>query len=169
MAASVLALGLAACAAIPGGPRLAQPKPLQSYADQASFAARPADWPSVQWWNAYDDPQLSALIETALKGSPTLAEARARLRGAAAAAETARSATLPSLSGNASIAEAEQSRATGFPPFIQQLLPKGFHDTGQLALDASLDLDLFGKNRDALAAAVSEKAAVRTDLAEAKL
>jgi NodT family efflux transporter outer membrane factor (OMF) lipoprotein len=73
------------------------------------------------------------------------------------------------VSGDATVAATEQSREIGFPPFIAALLPNGYIGTGRLALDASYDLDLFGKNRAALAASVSEEAASRADLAEARL
>ena len=61
-----------------------------------------------------------------------------------------RSNTQPSIHGEGQVSETEQSLIEGFPPFIQQLLPHGYIDNGRLALDASYDLDLFGKNRAAL-------------------
>ncbi len=166
---ALLALQLAACADLPkSGPR-PQVKPPEAYQDQQSFAAPSADWPADRWWDAYGDTQLSGLIDEALKGSPTLAQAEARLVSASANTTISRSATLPSVHGEAQVSETEQSRIEGFPPFIQQLLPQGYLDNGRLALDASWDLDLFGKNRAALKAAVSEEAATRADLAEARL
>jgi NodT family efflux transporter outer membrane factor (OMF) lipoprotein len=170
LAALALAgLGLAACAAIPDlGPR-AQVKPVAAYQTEQSFAGPTADWPSDRWWEAYDDPQLSALIDEALKGSPTLVQAEARLRSADAQAQQSRAATLPSLNFTGQIAETEQSREQGFPAFIQDLLPKGYQDNGRVALNAAYDLDLFGKNRAALAASVSEAAATRADVAQTRL
>jgi NodT family efflux transporter outer membrane factor (OMF) lipoprotein len=163
------ALALAACAAVPNlGPR-PQPKAAAAYETRRSFAAPTADWPSDRWWDAYHDAQLSALIDEALRGSPSLAQARARLAAAAAQAQQARAATLPNLHFEGQVSETEQSREQGFPPFIQQQLPKGYQDNGRVALDASYDLDLFGKNRAALAASVSEAAAVRADFAQARL
>jgi NodT family efflux transporter outer membrane factor (OMF) lipoprotein len=160
---------LAACATPPGGTPLPKPSPIASYQDEKSFSAPASDWPNDRWWDAYGDAQLSGLIDEALKQSPTLAQAEARLRSAAAQTTVARSATLPTLGGDAQITETEQTREIGFPPFIAQLLPNGYFPEGHLALDASYDLDLFGKNRSALAAAVSAQAAARADLAEARL
>ncbi|HUO11482.1 MAG TPA: efflux transporter outer membrane subunit, partial [Caulobacteraceae bacterium] len=117
----------------------------------------------------YGDRQLSVLIDEALKGSPTLAQAQARLLSADAARQVSRAATLPSVNADGQVSETEQSLIEGFPPFIQQYLPRGYYPNGRLALDASYDLDLFGKNRAALASAVSEEAAVRADLAQARL
>jgi NodT family efflux transporter outer membrane factor (OMF) lipoprotein len=163
------ALLLAACAGLPNGGSRPQIKPADSYQDTQSFTAAATDWPSDRWWDAYGDPQLSGLIDEAVKGSPTLAQAEARLLSASAATQQTRAATLPAISADAEVDATEQSRVEGFPPFIQELLPKGYLGTGHLALDASYDLDLFGKNRAALAAAVSEEAATRADLAEARL
>lgn len=163
------AVALASCASLPGEERKPPVRPPSAYQADKSFTAPAADWPSDRWWAAYGDPQLSGLIEEALKGSPTLAEAEARLRSASAQAAVARSATLPSLEGQGQVSETEQSRIEGFPPFIQQLLPQGYQGNARLTLNASYDLDLFGKNRAALAAAVSDAAAARADVAQARL
>ncbi len=167
---AVLAVQLAACADLPAtsGPT-PQVKPPEVYQDQRSLAAPASDWPTDRWWDAYGDAQLSGLIDEALKGSPTLAQAEQRLVSASGATMVSRSNTLPSVHGEADVAVTEQSLIEGFPPFIQELLPHGYIDNGRLALDASYDLDLFGKNRAALKAAVSEEAATAADLAEARL
>ena len=39
-------------------------------------------WPADQWWRDYGDPQLDALVDEALAGSPSLEIAQARLRAA---------------------------------------------------------------------------------------
>ena len=168
IAVSALAL-LGACAGIPHDTDKPAVKPIVAYQAEQSLAAPAADWPSERWWEGYGDGQLTGLIDEALKGSPTLAEAEARLQAANAATTVARAAMLPSLGASANIAETEQSRIAGFPPFIQQLLPQGYQDNGRLELEASFDLDLFGKNRAALAAQVSEAQATQADLAEARL
>ena len=163
------ALVLSACAGVPhggAGPELA---PIASFADTQSFAAPPTDWPSDRWWDAYRDAQLTALIDEALKGSPTLAQAEARLRQADAQVTQSGAALLPSVDASGQVSETEQSRVAGFPAFIQQLLPQGYQPNGRLALDLTFDLDLFGKNRAALAAQVSEAQATQADLAEARL
>jgi NodT family efflux transporter outer membrane factor (OMF) lipoprotein len=162
-------IALSACATIPDlGPR-PQTKAPTAYQSAQSFAAPQADWPADRWWEAYGDPQLTALVDEALKGSPTLAQAQARLRAAEAQAQQAKAAQLPTLSFNGQVTESETSRSQGFPPFIQELLPKGYKDNGRVTLDASYDLDLFGRNRAALAAAVSETEAARADAAQARL
>ena len=166
---AIAALSLAACASLPGEERKPQVRPASAYQTDKSYAAPAADWPSDRWWEAYGDPQLTGLIDAALKDSPTLAEAEARLRSAEAQAQVARAATLPSLEGQGQVSETEQSLIEGFPPFIQQQLPRGYQPNGRLTLNANYDLDLFGKNRAALAAAVSDAEAARADAAQARL
>ncbi len=163
------AAALAGCAAIPhmaAAPKIEAPADI---ATAQSFAAPAQDRPQSRWWDAYGDPQLSALIDEALKNAPNLAQAEARLRSASAQADVERAAGLPTLSLNAKALESEQSRNLGYPPLFQPFLPKGFKDYGRASADASYDLDLFGKNRSALAAAVSEAAASRADAAQSRL
>src|ERR1700730_13754364 len=77
----VLASG---CAQIP---RLAPPpalKKVYELASSNSFSVPVAAWPSDQWWHAYGDAQLNALIDEALKNAPDLDLAQARLKAAAA-------------------------------------------------------------------------------------
>ncbi|MEW5684641.1 MAG: TolC family protein, partial [Pseudomonadota bacterium] len=160
------AFALAGCATVPDLGAPPRPTASQALAADRSFAAPAAEWPADRWWSAYADPQLDALMDEALAGSPDLAQAAARLRAAEAMARQSRAATLPSLSANAEGAAAKQSYNNGIPPAF---VPRGYNDTGRASLDLSFDLDLWGRNRAALAAAISEAEAVRMDAAEARL
>jgi NodT family efflux transporter outer membrane factor (OMF) lipoprotein len=167
--ALAVAIALAGCVSTPElGPK---PRPLAAadLASARSLAAPTADWPQDSWWTAYGDAQLSQLIDEALKASPSLAQAQARMGKADAQVGTARAATLPQLGVNGQVATTESSRNMGYPPFIQQQLPQGYQDNGRVTLDASWDLDLFGRNRAALASATSEADAARADAAQARL
>ncbi|KPF78938.1 multidrug transporter [alpha proteobacterium AAP81b] len=158
-------LPLAACAA-PGGDALRQPRAVSSLA-AASLSAAPArDWPTGDWWTAYGDPQLDALMTAALAGNPDVAAAGARLRRAEAGIRQARAATLPSLAGNGAVVAQKQSANLGIPP---QFIPRGYNDVGRATLDFSWELDFWGKNRAAVAAAVSEARAAGADAAAARL
>ena len=66
-------------------------------------AAKEAGWPSFQWWRDYGDEQLNQWLELALKDSPSLAMASARVRQARAMAGIAESAESLQIDGNASI------------------------------------------------------------------
>jgi NodT family efflux transporter outer membrane factor (OMF) lipoprotein len=160
------ALLLAGCAAVPKLGEAPKPAPVERFASQESFKAPAAEWPADAWWTAYGDPQLDALMQEALAGSPDLQEAAARVRAADAQARSARAATLPALSASAQAAEVKQSYNNGFPA---QFVPKGYNDTGRATLDLYFDLDIWGRNRAALAAATSEAEAARMDAAQARL
>src|ERR1700729_833117 len=82
----VTLVGLAACATIPDLGSAPKPKPATDYAATQSFAGQAREWPSDGWWNAYGDTQLSSLIDAALQGSPTMAQAQARVMKATAMA-----------------------------------------------------------------------------------
>src|SRR3954463_6993254 len=154
------ATALAGCATVSKLGEARNPAEAVAFASSRSFQAPSADWPADRWWAAYGDAQLTALMDQALAGSPTLAEAAARVRSAQGRAQQARGATLPSLSANGSAAEAKQSYNNGIPA---DFVPKGYNDTGRASLDLSYDLDLWGRNRAALKAATSEAEAGRMD------
>ncbi len=165
-----IAAGLAAlagCAAPDLGPRpeLATP---DSFASSKSLTSTSGEtrWPEAAWWRGYGDPQLDALIGEALAGSPDIAIAAARVRTAQGAVQQQGAALLPTLDGEASAGLNKQSYNNGIPA---QFIPKGWNDTGRLALNAGLDLDLFGRNRAALVAATSDAEATRLDGAQAAL
>ena len=160
------ALALAGCATVPKLAAAPKPAEAAAYATTESFQAPQAQWPADKWWTSYGDPQLDKLMDEALAGSPTLAQAAARLRSAEAKAQESRAATLPSLSANAQATEVKQSYNFGFP---RSFLPQGYNDTGRATLDLAFDLDLWGKNRAALKAATSEAEAARMDEAQARL
>ncbi|HEV2530619.1 efflux transporter outer membrane subunit [Phenylobacterium sp.] len=164
--AAISAIALSACASLPPAAPARSAKAPRTYETQASLAAPVADWPGDRWWSAYGDAQLDQLIGEALAGSPTLASAEARVRRAQAAAAQARSAELPTLSASASAQETKQSYNLGIPP---QFVPQGYNDYGRVALDFNWELDFWGKNRAAVAAATSEARAAQADAAEARL
>ena len=162
---AVLAL-LSACATVPKlgtAPSLRAPETLAS---AQSFGTAQGTWPADNWWAAYGDPALDALITEALAGSPDVALAAARVRAAEAIAQQAGAALLPSAGIEASVGGNQQSQNLGIPP---QFVPDGIQDTGRLAATASFNLDLWGKNRAALAAATSEAEAARVDAAQARV
>jgi len=157
---------LSACAGVPdlgARPALTPPGALEA---MQSFAGARADWPQAGWWRSYRDPQLAELIEEALGGSPDVAAAAARLRAARAAARQAGAARLPQVSVEASAGGTKLSENLGVPP---QFVPDGIIDTGLISGNFSFDLDLWGRNRAALAAATSDAQAAAVDAEQAAL
>lgn len=168
-AAALLPLALlSACATVPklgAAPQIATPAQFDSRQTLAG-AATVANWPAADWWTGYGDTQLDALIAEALAGSPDLAAAAARVRQADAYAEQANAARLPTLDATGSVGAAKQSYNNGIPAAF---VPKGWNGTGQLAANVGFDLDLWGRNRAAYAAARSEAEAARLDFAQSSL
>lgn len=164
--AAASALVLAACASLPPAQPARVAKAPQAYEAAQTLAAPAADWPADAWWTGYGDTQLNTLEDEALKGSPTLAAAEARLRRARALVAQAKAADLPRVGLGADVAESKQSYNAGIPPAF---VPHGYNDTGRIALDFSWELDFWGKNRAAVAAAASEAKAAQADAAQARL
>ncbi|ALH78878.1 efflux transporter outer membrane subunit [Sphingopyxis macrogoltabida] len=157
---------LSACASAPDlGPRPA-PAAAESLASSASFAEASGAWPVEGWWQGFGDPGLGRLIDEGLKASPDIAVAAARVRAADALAQQAGAALGPRVGAEASAGGVQQSKTMGIPP---QFVPEGIQDTGHVAATFSFDLDLWGRNRAALAAATSEAEAARVDAAQARL
>lgn len=98
------------------------------------------------WWTSFRDPQLNLLIAQALKDSPSLAEAEARLRTALAQAEVAHAATLPSAKLDASALRQHAPENYLIPP------PLAGSDFWMAQAGATLnwDLDFWGKQADAV-------------------
>jgi NodT family efflux transporter outer membrane factor (OMF) lipoprotein len=157
-----------ACAGLPERQAAATPRPIGAYASASSFADTRAatSWPADDWWRVYRDPQLDALIDEALRGAPSLAQAAARVRRAQATAAETDASRAPQLTANASVTEQRQSENYLSPPAVT---PHGWHAYGRATLDLAWDLDLWGRTRAALAAATSEAQAARADAAQARL
>jgi len=161
------ALLTSACATMPAATPARVAKAPEAYATAQTLpASDAAAWPADAWWKGYGDAQLDALVDEALTGSPTLAQAEARLRRAQALANQAKAAQLPSVSANGSVERAKQSYNYGIPA---DFVPQGYNDYGRLSLDFSWELDFWGKNRAAVAAATSEAKAAQADAAQARL
>jgi NodT family efflux transporter outer membrane factor (OMF) lipoprotein len=159
-------VGLAGCAQIPALDKSLEVKPIEQLRSSASFNAPAAAWPADDWWHTYGDPQLDGLINEALRESPNLAIAQARLRQSSAMTQAAGATRLPEVTGGASINETKQSYNDLMP---RQAVPHGWNDYGQATLNLSWELDFWGKNRSALAAATSEQQAAQAEVAQARL
>jgi len=168
LAGGLLALG--GCAQIPKFGELPNVKPLAQYASDQSFNVPAAVWPGDGWWRAFGDIQLNALIEEALNGSPTLHMAQARFDQAGAMVVSAHAPLMPQVSGSAEFDQEKQSYNYLMPQGqFPGAVPRGWHDYGVAALSMSWELDFWGKNRSALAAAISEQQADSVEIAETRL
>ncbi|MBS0373709.1 MAG: efflux transporter outer membrane subunit [Proteobacteria bacterium] len=162
---SVLSV-LAGCAALPQTPAAVALKTPADYVATTSLAASESDWPTTEWWRSYHDAQLDALVADALRDSPMLDIAVARLRGAEAVTQFAGAALKPTVTGGAQVTEERQSYDYLMP---RAAVPQGWKDYGQVALNVGWELDFWGKNRAALAAAISEQHAREVEVAQTRL
>ncbi|HEV3430455.1 MAG TPA: MarR family transcriptional regulator, partial [Paraburkholderia sp.] len=79
VATAVAALALSGCAnyfGIKSDKTLAQP---QQFETSQSIPAQGGQWPTLDWAQQFGDPQLPKLIDEALEGSPSIAQAQARI------------------------------------------------------------------------------------------
>ena len=168
--AFVLPAVLVACAPVPQLGSAPVPRAAGTgtgaLASSMSLPASAADWPVDGWWAGFGDAQLDSLIAEGLGGSPDVVLAAARVRSAGALAQQAGAARGPALAIDGNIGGTKQSENTGIPPAF---VPKGVQDNGRLTAVLSFNLDLWGKNRAALAAARGEAAAAQVDAAQARL
>ena len=131
----------------------------------ANTSVNPEAWPTDTWWTGYGDPQLNALISESFEGSPSLEIAQARLRAAQSQAVRAKAARLPATSVDGQVTR-QRFPENGLYPAP---LAGNFVTQGQLALDFSYDIDFWGRNREALAAANANVQAAEADKAAARL
>ena len=165
--------GLAACAMIhhDSPPAALIPQDQIRLADDIHLASE--GWPSARWWEHYHDPQLEALIERGLSHAPTLAIAREHVSQAHAQVELVRAGSDLQISG---IAEADREHVSGHG-FLSAYASKDpaigaygpWYWTGLVGVDAHYDIDVWGKQRDLVRAALGEQNAQRAEAAQAEL
>jgi multidrug efflux system outer membrane protein len=97
-----------------------------------------------EWWRRYGDATLTSLVEQALANNADVAVAAARVREARAQEEQLRARLLPSLDAVIGGSQARTLTAFGTPSNGYSVEPQ---------LQASWELDLFGRTRDLAGAA----------------
>jgi len=142
VAGLMLATALAGCAGprplVPAGAAFTTPV---AWSGDPSGPAGPVD---ASWWRGFGDPQLSAVVDRALANNVDLAIAATRIEEARAQFRLAQAQRLPNVTGAISGA-----RERDVDPFLV-----GLDQTdGEAQLSISYDLDLFGRLRNASAAA----------------
>jgi NodT family efflux transporter outer membrane factor (OMF) lipoprotein len=164
-AAAVTALALAGCANYFGVKSDKQMSSPAQYESSQSLPAESGQWPSLDWANQFGDPQLPKLIAEALEGSPSIAQAQARLAKASSYIESSRSALYPKVNGSYSWTRELFSGNALYPP------PYGgtWYSENNVLASASWDLDLWGKNRQRLGQAVSQEKAAEADMQQARV
>jgi NodT family efflux transporter outer membrane factor (OMF) lipoprotein len=122
-------------------------------------------WPTQKWWESFNDPALSTLIERAVNDSPTVKLASAKIRRAESLYRVARSFTSPEVSAGARLTQNRISE--------HGLIPAKFVDSpytqGDIFAGVSYDLDLWDRAGFNAHAAGREAAAAQAEADEARL
>jgi NodT family efflux transporter outer membrane factor (OMF) lipoprotein len=161
LAASLVLAGCASFSGIEPHAAMRSPESVGLDANGTGPAFRAAD----DWWRAFGDDQLDALMTQALQGNPSLKIAQARLARAQAMSEAARANTLPQVNGSLNVTRQHFTKNGLYPPPIAGATV----NTGDLGLQGSWELDFFGKNAAALQAAVGATRAAEADAQAARV
>ncbi len=162
-------LALALGALLLGGCSLAPTYQVPAVAMPAGYegsAAPAAATPlPTAWWQAFQDPQLDRLQQQLAEASPTLALAVAHYDAARAAAGEVASARAPQVGFSAGPMRQRQSDDKPLRSATQPAI----YDSNSATFSLSFDLDLWGRLRNAAAAAGARADASGDDLAAARL
>lgn len=162
IAAAVLA-GCAALGDAHSTQTLAEP---QALASPQTFTSDHGQWPSQDWVDQFHDAQLRALADEAVNDNPSLQAAIGRVAASRALAEATRGALYPSVDFEGSIV---RQRFSETDLFEGTPLAGSWQNQSRLQMGLSWDLDFWGKNRDALEAALSDDRAMEAESQAARL
>jgi len=139
---------------------------LKSERSLANVSLSPTAWPTQDWWVGFGDPQLTALIDEALKNNPSLADVEARARQAQAAADGLDAARDPQVGLDAS---AVGARLSSKDPVYPEYALGSFAWAKSVTAGFSWDLDLWGGKRAAWEAALGRSRAAQIDAHAARI
>ena len=162
--ACAFALLLAGCMVGPDYVRPSAPVPAQYKEADGWKVAQPSDAaPRGPWWQAYQDPDLDALMTQVDVSNQSIALYAARVREANAGTQATRAALFPVVSGTGSAVrnKVSTSNANGNN--------SGKNSAYNLGLGASWEPDLWGGIRRSIEAAGGTAQASEADLANARL
>lgn len=147
-----IVLTLAACDL---GPDYKHPETETPAAWRESDKSQPAQWPAADWWTGFGSPELDGFIEEAERANFDLGAAVARVQEADAQVRIAGAPLLPSVQLNSG-ATTQQT--------VSQFSGNQLHFSNYTAeVNASYEIDFWGKNRAALSAAKFAALASRYD------
>ncbi len=159
-------LALAGCAVGPDYERPSAP-------ESPAFKETPAGWKEAQprdeiargkWWEIFGDPELAALVERIEAGNFTLAAAAARQRQAQAAVTIARSGLFPGLDADLSVTRSRSPTGSAGGVTAGRITT-----SRNLSLNASWEIDLWGRVRREVESARALAEASAGEMASAKL
>ena len=166
LAVLVMGLSLGACTVGPDYQRPDLPVATEFKQAEGWKRATPADvLPRGEWWTLYGDPQLDALVERLNLSNQNLAAAEAQYRQARALVRGARSQLFPTV--GAGVGATRAGSGAGSSSTITQ--GSGISESYDAGLDASWELDIWGRLRRNLEANRANMQASAADLAAVRL
>jgi NodT family efflux transporter outer membrane factor (OMF) lipoprotein len=160
---------LNSCALLPeDGTRaklLGMPDMTQTLSSDAKTGEIIREWPQAQWWLDFHNAELNRLMETALKDSPSLHAAEARLTQAEAVADYQAAEMLPSIHSSVEFHQRRFSATDFYGPNGGKTFTGAYIDPAVFRYH----LDLWGKDKAALEAALGKERAQASELAMARL
>ena len=147
-------LGLSGC----GTDSIVKRQPVSVPADWKNAHSFPVADPNrdlSRWWGRFNDPTLTRIISMALANNPDFASATSQVRESRARREAVTASLFPSLNGGAS-AGSSTSRRDGFG--------SDGNSNYSASLNASWEIDLYGKNRSLVDAASAQVGASEENL-----
>jgi NodT family efflux transporter outer membrane factor (OMF) lipoprotein len=140
--------------------------PFYTYGPHKPVAAEAAV-PPLDWWRAFRSRELTEVIEAAREGNLDIAAAVARIVQADANARIAGAALLPVVDFNANAQHSQQSKTTGSTNVINVSRSGAsvaiIQNDLKTTLNASYEIDFWGKNRSLVRAAEETAVASRYD------
>jgi len=167
IAAVVLTAALAACTVGPDYVRPAVETP-QAFKEQWKVAEPRDQGPRGNWWEVFDDNQLNDLVAQVDINNQNIKAAEANVRQARALTAQARAAFFPTVTGGASATRGSTGASGGGGARTGAAAP-GVANVYSVDLDATWELDLWGRVRRSVESAEASTQASEADLAGAKL
>ena len=115
----------------------------------------------VEWWNAFNDPTLSSLVEMAVRANLDVRLAEARIRQARAARGVVGAPLWPQVDASALYQRSQGSSEVGGGGAVATV--GGLRNLWQAGLDATWEIDIFGGTRRSLEAATADLRAAVED------
>jgi NodT family efflux transporter outer membrane factor (OMF) lipoprotein len=161
---AALLVALAGCAVGPDYQRPPVEAPAEFKEMKGWRAATPADaLPRGDWWTAFNDPDLDALMKRVDVSNFNLRAAEARVRQARALADSARAGYFPTIGAGATATRSKSPSLPNAPSTTAAV------STYSATVNASWELDLWGKVRRAVEAGDAGWQASAADLETARL
>lgn len=135
-------------------------------ASAQSLPSQHGQWPSLDWIDQFKDAQLRGLVDEAVKDSPNLQAAFARVEASRAIADATRSALYPQVDLQGSLV---RQRFSETDLFEGTPLAGSWQNQTRLQAGLSYDFDFWGKNRAALEAALSDDRAIEAESQASRL